>query len=311
MLIDRLIEKIRELHSPIVVGLDPRLEQIPAAFKEPYYQTDGKTPATAAKIILTWGKEIIDQVCDLVPAVKPQIAMYEQFGAPGIDCYIQTVGYAKSKGLVVIGDIKRGDIAEIAGAYSDGHIGMVKIGGSSHPVFNEDFITVNPYLGYDAVEPFLANCEKYGKGLFILVKTSNKSSGDIQDLATKDGAVYEIIAGLIKKWGAHIKGESGYSSIGAVVGATHPEQAKKIRQILPEAFFLVPGYGAQGGTAEDLAACFDNKGLGAVVNSSRGIIFAYMDDKYKRDFPEDEFEMASRQACIDMREDLKRITGLK
>jgi len=234
--------------------------------------------------------------------------MYEQYGADGIAAYQRTAEYAARKGLVVIGDVKRGDIASTAAAYSDGHLGVVAIGGARHIIYNEDFITINPYLGYDAVEPFLDNCKKYGKGLFILVRTSNPGA-DVQDLATSDGPVYEAVARLVGEWGEGLKGACGYSAVGAVVGATHPDQVKRVRELIPGVFFLVPGYGAQGAAAEDLAPCFDKKGLGAVVNSSRGIIFAYKNDKYKKDFPEAEFEYAARRACLDMRECLNEVVS--
>ncbi|MCL2580172.1 MAG: orotidine-5'-phosphate decarboxylase [Oscillospiraceae bacterium] len=307
-MIDRLIEKIRELHSPIVVGLDPRLEQIPAAFKEPYYQTDGKTPATAAKIILTWGKEIIDQVCDLVPAVKPQIAMYEQFGAPGIDCYIQTVGYAKSKGLVVIGDIKRGDIASTAAAYSDGHLGKVEVDGETHPGFDADFITVNPYMGYDSIQPYIDNCKRYEKGIFALVKTSNPNSFQIQDIIAPDGRpVHRHVGELVSKWGEELIGKSGFSSVGAVVGATHPQEAEVLREQMPHTFFLVPGYGAQGAAAKDLRGVFNKDGIGGIINSSRGITGAYALERYKKDYDQAAFAKAARAAVLDMRADLEAV----
>jgi orotidine-5'-phosphate decarboxylase len=232
--------------------------------------------------------------------------MYEQYGAEGIAAYIETVRHAKSKGLIVIGDIKRGDIASTADAYSDGHIGEVGIDGNMFDVFGTDFITINPYLGYDAVEPFLDNCKKYDRGLFVLVKTSNKRSGDIQDLVVGDKTVYETVGGFVADWGKEYIGKYGYSSVCAVVGATHPEQAERLREIMPNTFFLIPGYGAQGGTAEDLAVCFDGKGLGGIVNSSRGITAAYKTEKYSG-FSEVNHAKAARQAALDMREDLLRV----
>jgi len=307
MIIDKLAERIIELKNPAVVGLDPRLKNIPAFLREDMINNYGETPRAAAEAIFEFNRVIIDSVCGVVPAVKPQIAFYELFGADGIGAYQRTVAYAKQKNLIVIGDIKRGDIASTAAAYSDGHIGTVRVGGTRLPVFDEDFITVNPYLGYDAVEPFLENCGRYGKGLFILVKTSNNSSRDIQDLTTPNGTVYEEVARLVGKWGEGLVGECGYSSIGAVVGATFPEQAKKIRAMIPKTFFLVPGYGAQGANAADIAACFDKDGLGAIVNSSRGIISAYADEKYKNDFTEREFGAAAGRACADMADDLREI----
>jgi len=306
--IDKLVGRIAELNNPSVVGIDPRLAQIPAQIVDAAFARHGKTAAAAAEAFFIFGRGIIDGVCDVVPAVKPQIAFFEQYGAEGIAAYRQTVAYAKGKGLVVIGDVKRGDIASTAAAYSDGHIGRVDIGGERHAVFDEDFITLNPYLGSDAIEPFIADCERYGKGLFVLVKTSNASSRDVQDLTTPNGAVYEEVARLVHRWGEKAIGKRGYSSVGAVVGANFPEQARRIRELLPDAFFLVPGYGAQGALPEGVAACLDRHGRGVVVNNSRGIIFAYADKKYTNDFSEMEFGAAARRACLDMKAELNRIT---
>jgi orotidine-5'-phosphate decarboxylase len=221
-------------------------------------QTYANTPEAVAKSYLAFNKAIIDEVYDIIPAVKPQVAMYEQLGAVGMASYIETIAYAKEKGLVVVGDIKRSDIASTAASYSDGHIGRVNVEGSIHEIYKEDFITLSPYLGYDSIEPYMDNCEKYDKGLFILVKTSNPNSGEVQDiLVTKEGiALYEYMGSLVKKWGDAFMGTRGYSRIGAVVGATHKEQGIKLRSIMPKTFFLVPGYGAQGATAEDLKGCF-------------------------------------------------------
>jgi len=308
MIIDKLIQRITELHNPTVVGLDPRLEMVPSAIREAAFAEFGRTPAGAAEAFYRFNVGLIDAIADIVPAVKPQIAMYEQYGAPGMDAYIRTIAYAKSKGLIIIGDIKRGDIASTAEAYADGHIGRVDVGGEKTAVFNEDFITVNPYLGYDSVEPYLQNCKDYDAGLFILVKTSNKRSGDIQDLVLgEDGrSIYEKVGQYVSEWGADMIGASGFSAIGAVVGATYPAQAEKLREIMPHTFFLVPGYGAQGGKAEDLAVCFNNNGIGAIVNSSRGIIAAYKLAAYKDTFGEAHYAEAARQAAIDMKADLRR-----
>ena len=300
MLIDRLAERITGLENPIVAGLDPRLENIPEFIVNEMTDAYGETLKAAAEAIFEFCRVIIDEIRDTVPAVKPQIAFFEQYGAEGVGAYIRTVAYAKKKGLIVIGDIKRGDIASTAAAYSDGHLGEAAVGAAKFKVFDEDFITLNPYLGSDAVAPFIENCEKYDRGLFVLVKTSNASSRDIQDLKTENGFLYEEVARLVGEWGKGLKGKCGYGPVGAVVGATFPEQIIKIRGILPDAFFLVPGYGAQGGTAKDVAACLDKNGLGALVSSSRGIIFAYADEKYKNRFAEREFGKAARQACLDM-----------
>ena len=305
MIIDVLIEKIKETQNPTVVGLDPRLNFVPEFIKNECVEKYGKTPKAVAESFFEFNKGIIDNVYDLVPAVKPQIAMYEMLGVDGIDCFIKTCDYASKKGLVIIGDIKRGDIASTAEAYSDGHIGEIDCFGIKHKIFNEDFITVNPYLGWDSIEPYMANCKNYNKGLFVLVKNSNPNSGQFQNLDVGGLTLYQKVGQLVESWGEKLMGENGYSSVGAVVGATHPDEAKILRELMPHTFFLVPGYGAQGGKAEDLAVCFDKDGLGAIVNSSRGIIAAYKKDEYSK-FTEKEFGLAARQAVIDMKADLRR-----
>lgn len=305
MIIDKLVAKIKQTNNPTVVGLDPRLDFIPQFIKDEAYEKYGKTPKGACEAFYLFNKKIIDSVYDLVPAVKPQIAMYEQFGKDGIECYINTCLYAKRKDLIVIGDIKRSDIASTAEAYSNGHIGQVAIEENSYHTYFSDFITLNPYLGYDSIEPYTDNCKNFNKGLFILVKTSNPNSGQIQDLTLDTGEkLYEKIGDLVSKWGESLIGESGYSSFGAVVGATHPNQAEALRKIMPNTYFLVPGYGAQGATAKELSVCFNKDGLGAIVNSSRGIIAAYKTKAYQAKFNELEFDKASRQAVLDMKQDL-------
>ncbi len=290
MIIDKLIEQIIEKANPTVVGLDPKLDFIPQHIKDKH--------ENVADMFLEFNKAIIDEIYDLVPAVKPQIAMYEEHGIEGLKCYIETVKYAKSKGLVVIGDTKRGDIASTAKSYSKGHLGK------DH--FEVDFLTVNPYMGQDSIEPFEEEMTENEKGLFLLVKTSNPRSFQIQNLELKDGRlVYEEVAKLTSEWGEKYIGQHGYSSVGAVVGATHKEELEQIRNLIPNVFFLVPGYGAQGGTAEDVALAFDENGLGAIVNSSRGVIAAYKNEKYK-EFNDVNFAKASRQAVIDMRDDLQK-----
>lgn len=306
MIIDRLIEKIKETENPTVVGLDPRLSYIPAHITDKYFEKYGNTPKAAAKSMLKFNKKIIDSIYDIVPAVKPQIAMYERYGIDGLKAYAKTIEYAKQKGLVVIGDIKRSDIASTAEAYSDGHIGVVDINGQKYKGFDCDFITLNPYLGSDSITPFLKDCKAYDRGLFVLAKTSNPNSGELQDLVCGGRPIYEHVGILIEKWGEEYVGKYGYSSVGAVVGATHREQAARLRSIMPHTFFLVPGYGAQGGKAEDLAVCFKD-GIGAIVNSSRGIIAAHMKDEYKTCYNDERFfAAAARQACIDMKNDLRR-----
>ncbi len=307
MIIDRLIDKIQQTGNPTVVGLDPRLNYIPEYITEKYYTKYGYTPKAAAKSMLKFNKKIVDAVFDIVPAVKPQIAMYERYGIEGLKAYEKTCEYAAQKGLIVIGDIKRSDISSTAEAYSDGHLGKVKIGENEFEGFKHDFVTINAYLGSDGVVPFLEDCKKYEKGIFVLAKTSNPNSGEIQDLIVDGVPVYEKMGALIEKWGSELVGKHGFSSVGAVVGATHPEQAKRLREVMPHTFFLVPGYGAQGGKAEDLAVCFNENGVGAIVNSSRGIIAAHLKDEYKTCFNDERnFALAARQACIDMKNDLRR-----
>lgn len=307
-MIDLLIEKIIKVKNPTVVGLDPKLDYIPNHIKKEAFDTYGDTPEAVGEAFFQYNKGIIDAIWDIVPAVKPQIAMYEQYGYEGLKSYIRTVDYAKSKDLIVIGDVKRGDIASTAEAYSNGHIGRVKIGEDKEiQVYKHDFITLNPYLGYDSIEPYKDDCRKYNKGLFVLVKTSNPNSGQLQDLDIGGEKLYERVGKLVTQWGEDIMGEYGYSRIGAVVGATHPAQGRKLRELMPHSFFLVPGYGAQGATAEDLRGCFDRNGLGAIINSSRGIITAYKSDKYKDKYKEEEYAAAARESALDMREDLDRV----
>lgn len=304
---DRLIEAVKAKGNAICVGLDPRLEQVPKFIKEKVLEGKDKTPlAAAADAILEFNKGIIDAVFDLVPVVKPQSAFYEIFGHEGVRAFEETLKYAKKKGLITIADVKRNDIGSTAEGYAKGYLGEVDVFEGEDevvvPVFDADAITLNAYLGWDGVKPFIEECDKYGKGIFILAKTSNVSSGDLQDLEMKDGkAVYEIMGHLIESWGADHIGESGYSLVGAVVGATYPAQAKKLRAIMPQNIFLVPGYGAQGGGAEGVRPCFNEDGLGAIVNNSRGIIFAY--EKAKVD--EKNYAQAARDAVIAMKKDLE------
>lgn len=301
-MIDKLINAIKEKNAPVVVGLDPMLSYIPGYLQENAFKEYGETLEAAAQAVWNYNKAIIDNIYDLIPAVKPQIAMYEQFGIEGLKVFKKTVDYAKEKGLVVIGDIKRGDIGTTSSAYATGHLGKVKVGSKSYPLFDEDFVTVNPYLGTDGIKPFIDVCREENKGLFILVKTSNKSSGEFQDRLVDNRPLYEIVGEYVAKWGEEHMGSS-YSNIGAVVGATYPEMGKILRKIMPKSYILVPGYGAQGGKASDLAPYFNEDGLGAIVNSSRGIIAAYKQEKYSS-FRERNFADASRQAVLDMIEDI-------
>lgn len=301
-MINKLTAKIQKTKAPIVVGLDPMLNYIPKHIQEKAFKEFGETLEGAAEAIWQFNKEIVDKTYDLIPAVKPQIAMYEQFGIPGIMAFKKTVDYCKSKDLVVIGDIKRGDIGSTSAAYAIGHIGKVQIGANKIAPFDEDFVTLNPYMGADSITPFIDVCKEEKKGLFILVKTSNPSSGDFQDQMVGDRPVYELVGEKVAQWGETCMGDS-YSYVGAVVGATYPEMGKTLRKIMPKAYILVPGYGAQGGQGKDLVHFFNEDGLGAIVNSSRGIIAAYKQEKYAK-FGEENFADASRAAAEDMIADI-------
>lgn len=302
-MINKLIEKIQKTGAPIVVGLDPMLSYVPEHVQREAFNEYGETLRGAAEAIWKFNKEIVDRTCDLIPAVKPQIAMYEQFGVEGLEAYKKTVDYCKSKGLVVIGDIKRGDIGSTSAAYAIGHLGKVQVGSRTYSGFDEDFATVNPYLGSDGVKPFIEVCKEENKGLFILVKTSNPSSGEFQDRLVDERPLYELVGEKVAEWGAEHCGDT-YSYIGAVVGATYPEQGKVLRKIMPKSLILVPGYGAQGGKGKDLVHFFNEDGLGAIVNSSRGIIAAYKQEAYAR-FGAENFGEASRAAVEDMIADIR------
>ncbi len=304
-MIQKLIEKIKTTKAPVCVGLDPMLDYIPDHILKKAYDDYGETLTGAAQAVFEFNKAIIDAVCDLIPAVKPQSAMYEQFGVEGIIAYKKTVDYCHDKGLIVIGDVKRGDIGSTSVAYAAGHLGRVSVGTKSFSGFDTDFVTVNPYLGTDGVKPFVDICNEEDKGIFVLVKTSNRSSGEFQDRISDGKPIYEHVADKVIEWGG-MSMDGDYSNVGAVVGATYPEMSARLRKMMPHTYFLVPGYGAQSGTAEDLRCCFNEDGLGAIVNSSRGIIAAYKQDKYAQFGPE-HFAEASRQAVIDMVEDINRV----
>ena len=301
-MINKLVDKIVKTHAPIVVGLDPMLNYVPEQVQKAAFAEYGETLEGAAEAIWKFNKAIIDKTYDLIPAVKPQIAMYEQFGIPGMIAYEKTVSYAQEKDLVVIGDIKRGDIGSTSAAYAVGHLGKVKVGNNSFSGFHEDFATVNPYLGSDGIKPFIDVCKEEKKGLFILVKTSNPSSGEFQDQLIDGKPLYELVGEKVAAWGEEHMGEK-YSYIGAVVGATYPEMGKVLRKVMPKSFILVPGYGAQGGQGKDLVHFFDEDGLGAIVNSSRGIIAAYKQEAYAK-FGAENFADASRAAVEAMIADI-------
>ena len=303
-MINKLINKIQKTKAPIVVGLDPMLSYVPEHIQKKAFAEYGETLEGAAEAIWQFNKEIVDKTYDLIPAVKPQIAMYEQFGIEGLKAYKKTVDYCKSKDLVVIGDIKRGDIGSTSAAYAVGHLGKVQVGSKTYAGFDEDFATVNPYLGSDGVKPFIDVCKQENKGLFILVKTSNPSSGGFQDQKIDGKPLYELVGEKVAQWGEEHMGESGYSYIGAVVGATYPEQGEILRKVMPKSFILVPGYGAQGGKGKDLVHFFNEDGLGAIVNSSRGIIAAYKQEAYAK-FGAENFGDASRAAVEAMIADIQ------
>ena len=309
-MIDKLVEKIKKTGAPIEVGLDPMLDYVPEFLKQKAFAEYGETLEGAAEAIWQFNKAIVDATYDLIPAVKPQIAMYEQFGIPGIIAFKKTLDYCHEKDLLVIGDIKRGDIGSTSGAYATGHIGKAKVGNNEFYGFNEDFVTINPYMGTDSVQPFIDVAIPEKKGMFILTKTSNPSSGEFQDRLVDGRPLYEWVAEKVVEWGSQHVGECGYSYVGAVVGATYPEMGKVLRDIMKKNFILVPGYGAQGAKGSDLVNYFNEDGLGAIVNSSRGIIAAHKQEKYAKFGPEG-FADASRQAVIDMIEDIQVGAGLR
>lgn len=295
MVINKLIEDIKVKKSPIVVGLDPRLESLPQEIIDTL--PEQVTMKDLADAVLTFNKGIVDAVYDLVPAVKPQVAFYEQLGLEGMRVYQETCDYAKEKGLFVLGDIKRGDIGSTSKAYSKGHIGKTEFMGVEFKAFEVDSITINPYLGDDCLKEFIDDIKTNDKSMFVLVKTSNPTSKQLQDLKVDGEEIYKKVGDMVEEWSQQLKGNYGYSPVGAVVGATYPEELKTLRDRMPATYFLVPGYGAQGGGAKDVINAFDDNGLGALINSSRGIIFAYK----KKDLP---YKEAAREAVLEMREDI-------
>ena len=308
-MIQKLNEKIKKTGAPIVVGLDPKLSFIPPAILKESFGKYGETLEGAGDAILSFNKAIVDAVFDLVPAVKPQIAMYEQFGIPGLMAFRDTVDYCHEKGIIVIGDVKRGDIGSTSESYAMAHIGEIAVGQKTYVPFGEDFATVNPYLGTDGVKPFVDVCKKEKKGIFVLVKTSNPSSGEFQDRQIEGKPLYEHVAEMVDSWGKDCM-DGDYSEVGAVVGATYPKVGAALRKVMPKACILVPGYGAQGGRGKDLVPFFNEDGLGAIVNSSRGIIAAYKNEAYAS-FGEEHFQEASRQAVLDMKQDIQNALEMR
>ncbi len=298
--IDKLIEKIKETNNPTVMGLDPRYDMLPKCVTKKY-SSDCQGVADA---IVEYNKALIDATYDIIPAIKPQIAFYEMFGLPGMKAFKETCKYAKQKGMIVIADVKRGDIGSTAEGYSNAYLGKTPIDNFEESIFDVDFITVNPYMGTDCIKPFVEDCKKYEKGIFVLVKTSNPSSGELQDLKLENGKeVYMQVAELTKKWGAELIGENGFSSVAAVVGATYPEQLESIRNIAPNTFFLIPGYGAQGGKASDIALGFNKEGIGGIVNASRSLMCAYKNSS------EENYAEATRKEALRMKEELNNAIG--
>ena len=301
-MINKLVSKIKKTNAPIVVGLDPMINYLPKHLLDKAVAEQGESLEAVSEAVWQYNKAIVDATYDLIPAVKPQIAMYEQFGIPGLIAYKKTVDYCKEKDLVIIGDIKRGDIGSTSAAYATAHLGKIKVGNTEIAPFNEDFATVNPYLGSDGINPFIDVCKAENKGIFVLVKTSNPSSGEFQDRIIDGKPLYEHVGEQVAKWGEDHMADD-YSYVGAVVGATYPEIGKVLRKVMPKTYILVPGYGAQGGKGADLVHYFNEDGLGAIVNSSRGIIAAYKQEKYAS-YGEANFADASRAAVKDMIEDI-------
>lgn len=300
---DQLIEKIKQMDNPTVIGLDPRYEIIPDCVKSKYR----KDLVGYAKASVEFCKALIDTTYDIIPAVKLQLAYFEMLGPEGLKAFEEVKQYAERKEMIVIADAKRGDIGSTSQGYANAFLGKTPIEDENVSVYDVDFITLNPYMGTDCVKPFIEDSKKYNKGVFILVKTSNKSSGELQDLKLENGKkVYEQVAMLVEEWGKDLVGKYGYSSVSAVVGATYPEQLKEIRELAPHTFFLIPGYGAQGGKAKDIALGFDKNGLGGIVNATRSLMGAYKSEMWKDKFTEEQYAKATRAEAIRMREELNQ-----
>lgn len=306
MSLDRMIEGIMETQNPSVAGLDPKLDYIPNYIKEQSFSKYGKTLEGAADALLQFNKGLIDTLCDIVPAVKPQAAYYEMYGWQGVKALAETIAYAKEKGMFVITDGKRNDIGPTMTAYATAHLGEVAVEDETFEPFSGDALTVNAYLGTDGIKPLSEVCQNNDKGIFVLVKTSNPSSGELQDRKLDDDkTVYQTMGQMCENWGENLMGKHGYSAVGAVVGATYPAQLEELRKEMPHTFFLVPGYGAQGGGAGDVKPAFDENGLGAIVNSSRGIMCAWQKEKCD----EKEFAAAARREAIRMRDEIMAEVG--
>lgn len=312
MFMDRLADKVKKLGNPTVLGLDPKLEYIPVSIRNKNAELYGNTFKAASECILEFNKRLIDAVSDIIPAVKPQLAYYEMYGTEGLRAFEETVRYARDRGMLVIADGKRNDIGSTSEAYSRAYLGETFLEeGVSRPVYDTDALTVNGYLGIDGIKPMIEDCIEYGKGIFVLVKTSNPSSVQLQDMVVIDGRkVYEVMADLVSEWGKDTVGKCGYSAVGAVVGATWPEELKSLRERMPNTWFLVPGYGAQGGGAGDVAGAFDKNGLGAVINASRSLMCAYKLKRWEGSFSEEEFDIACREEAVHMRNELRMVCNL-
>lgn len=305
MSLDRLIEKIEQKQNPTVAGLDPKLDYVPEYIKKKCFDKYGETLKGAAKALLEFNKGLIDALYDIVPAVKPQAAYYEMYGPAGMKALRKTQEYARSKGMYVILDAKRNDIGATMEAYAAAHLGKVRVGKEEYEPFVADALTVNGYLGSDGIKPLLKVCTENDKGIFVLAKTSNPSSGELQDKTVDGVPVYELMGKMCEEWGKEVPGVYGYSGVGIVAGATYPEQIKRLREILPHTFFLIPGYGAQGASAKDISGAFDKNGLGGIVNSSRGIMCAYQ----KQKCDEREYAEAARREAIRMRDEIMGFVG--
>lgn len=304
MFTDKLTEKINKMENPVVAGFDPRIEYLPECIIDEAIGLYGKTFKAAGHAIRKFNIQVIDVLCDIVPAIKPQFAYYELYGLEGISALYDTVAYAKQKGMLVIGDAKRNDIGSTAKAYSDAYLGKINLFGDLVSGMDVDALTVNPYLGVDGIRPFIDDCVSYGKGIFVLVKTSNESSGQIQDLTAGEMTIYERISSLIDQWSQGITGRHGFGPIGAVVGATYPEQAQRTRQLMPKSYILVPGYGAQGGTAKDCMPSFCKDRTGAIINASRSLLFAYGTKRWAHKYNGENYLEIVRNEALRMRAEI-------